>query len=835
MLRKGKRLLCLAMAGLLCWSVSAQALAEEVPSGDQGQTEFQQPADDGTVSGSDGAVNGGGVNSPEEGNTEYVTEVVDVSSMVYQAGGFGTPVREDYGIAMFAISAEDQLKSAILGALSAGEITLDISDFGLTTSDQNELMVLFSEVLNENPDFFYVKAGLGFSYNPSTSALINISFDYGDATEAEKQEFSRKLNEAAALVTPDMTEEEKALVLHDYLVQHCAYAYQEFMDKTLDSCPNVYDAYGALVRGKAVCQGYALAYGALLRKVGIPAYMSSSQSMNHAWNVVLINGNWYHVDTTWDDPTWNTEGKARHEYFLLSDAEMGNRQHENWVDSVDCTSTAYDNSYWWRDINSQIVQAGHDDYIYIKDAAGGTFQVVRKTGGAAEQVLYTSTAVWSTGAGGFWPAQAYLSRIGDQVYFNDDLNVYSMGLAGGTPQKVYTYDQGGGSIYGAMVYEDGTARLNIDTTPNRGSDSYISVKLKEVVRVTGITLDQSSVTLKEGESLNLTAVVAPENADNRNVVWRSSDETVASVTGGAVTALKGGTAVITAVTRDGGFTASCTVTVICASHTLTKVDAVAPTCETDGAVEYWTCSRCGRNYADAAGTSELADADLVQKATGHTVPWGSDETGHWGTCSVCGKVIEKEAHTYADEVATDCSQCGYRRAYKIISGADATYETGSEAGLTISADGEFSLFQDIEIDGKIVDKANYEVREGSTIVTLKKAYLDTLSKGSHSIRFLYTDGKSASTQFELKAGPDGGSNGSDDAENDEEESNDGDGSGQNYASAGPGRVTAPKTGDVYHPVQLILMIGACVSVIAGILVYKRRSLFRQENGSQKEE
>lgn len=81
------------------------------------------------------------------------------------------------------------------------------------------------------------------------------------------------------------------------------------------------------------------------------------------------------------------------------------------------------------------------------------------------------------------------------------------------------------------------------------------------VPVTGVTLSESAITLKVGETATLTATIAPANASNQTVVWASSDASVASVSGGVVTAAKAGTATIAVKTNDGGKTAICTVTV----------------------------------------------------------------------------------------------------------------------------------------------------------------------------------------------------------------------------------------------------------------------------------
>ena len=85
--------------------------------------------------------------------------------------------------------------------------------------------------------------------------------------------------------------------------------------------------------------------------------------------------------------------------------------------------------------------------------------------------------------------------------------------------------------------------------------------LPEVFSVVNVTLDKTSVTLTEGDVTTLTATVSPSNATNKNVIWSSSDNTVATVSNGKVTAVKAGTATITVKTEDGNKTATCTVTV----------------------------------------------------------------------------------------------------------------------------------------------------------------------------------------------------------------------------------------------------------------------------------
>ena len=87
------------------------------------------------------------------------------------------------------------------------------------------------------------------------------------------------------------------------------------------------------------------------------------------------------------------------------------------------------------------------------------------------------------------------------------------------------------------------------------------VETAQPVAVTGVSLNKNTLSLTEGENATLTATVEPANADNKNVIWTSADETVATVVNGKVTAVKEGTTTITVTTEDSGKTAECQVTV----------------------------------------------------------------------------------------------------------------------------------------------------------------------------------------------------------------------------------------------------------------------------------
>lgn len=131
-----------------------------------------------------------------------------------------------------------------------------------------------------------------------------------------------------AKIKPAMTDYQKELALHDYLVKQCHYS-------THSTSSDVYEAYGALVNHKAVCDGYAQALQLLFTCSGITSkYIcgtatDANGSMDHAWNLVKLGNDWYHLDATWDDPTPDRKGRILHTYFNVTDSYIKSSHHFN--------------------------------------------------------------------------------------------------------------------------------------------------------------------------------------------------------------------------------------------------------------------------------------------------------------------------------------------------------------------------------------------------------------------------------------------------------------------------------------------------------------------------
>lgn len=190
----------------------------------------------------------------------------------------------------------------------------------------------------------------------------------------------------------------------------------------------------------------------------------------------------------------------------------------------------------------------------------------------------------------------------------------------------------------ATVGEDDFTDADMNSLPVTVVSGSVTLKDKPVA-VTGVTLNKSTMSLVATAEETLTATVAPENATNKAVTWSTSNDKVAAVADGKVTAVAPGEAVITATTADGGFTATCKVTVTekpCEHNAkLTKVEAKKATCTEPGNAECWLCGECGKYLS----TDKRTVQDTIfgyAPALGHE--YGNLVAAVAPTCTVNGNV-----------------------------------------------------------------------------------------------------------------------------------------------------------------------------------------------------
>lgn len=131
-------------------------------------------------------------------------------------------------------------------------------------------------------------------------------------SKAKKKKYAAKLKKTMKkLKLEKKSKAQKIAVIYTYIVKHVSYDYNYRKAKGYD----IYTAYGALVKRKAVCHGYARLYYDMCRKAGITSRVINSR--DHAWNIVGLGGKYYNSDATWGVTTGHPE-----KYFLLSNKGM---------------------------------------------------------------------------------------------------------------------------------------------------------------------------------------------------------------------------------------------------------------------------------------------------------------------------------------------------------------------------------------------------------------------------------------------------------------------------------------------------------------------------------
>lgn len=193
----------------------------------------------------------------------------------------------------------------------------------------------------DKPNLFYIDISKVYLLTKITTKLWATTYEveigssqgqsYLNETFANQEEVERAIRH---------TEEEKARIksilngsienqiknVHDYLIDQLEY------DSTL-SKDNIYNIYGALINRCTVCEGYARSFKYIMDDLGIPciiacgtAINSNGEMENHAWNYVQINGAWYAIDVTWDDPVIIGSGyvshNVRYKYYLKGSDEF---------------------------------------------------------------------------------------------------------------------------------------------------------------------------------------------------------------------------------------------------------------------------------------------------------------------------------------------------------------------------------------------------------------------------------------------------------------------------------------------------------------------------------
>ncbi len=323
------------------------------------------------------------------------------------------------------------LEESVVSQLKTLPDRVDVSAYKISVEEKG---APFFQILNNHPEFFYVEKSTSYSYSGGYILSYAVRYQYPKAEIPKYQEeLEAEVDLAVAKVDPSLSDLEKALAVHDYLALHCEYDYDRLNSGTLPSISHT--AYGSLVNRMAVCDGYAGAFAYIMKdRFKVPCIMVSSSEMAHAWNMIYIGGQWYHVDVTWDDPVRDLVGRATHNYFLLSDSVMSDDEHKHyaWVSDYKATSTAYSDEFW-TDVTSAIIYQQGAWHYSKYDASARKVNLVKKSSllGSSESTVYAGDT-WTTGSS-YYPASfMYLDQANGNIYFNTKNEIRRLGSDGKT-------------------------------------------------------------------------------------------------------------------------------------------------------------------------------------------------------------------------------------------------------------------------------------------------------------------------------------------------------------------------------------------------------------------
>lgn len=207
--------------------------------------------------------------------------------------------------------SEKKVYKAIYDGLSNFSYEIELPENTETLSAQRVMM----RVNNDNPNLFMWENEIRYSYWGSYMITMNPTYV---CTKSKYNSMLKSLEKAAEAVAAKAKKKKNTAdqirVVHDEIINNTYYDLH---------APNAFNANGALVDGRGVCEAYSRAFQYVCQILDIPVILvSGSAGGSHMWNMVQIDGKWYHIDLTWDDPVSSSGNVLRHDYFLISDARI---------------------------------------------------------------------------------------------------------------------------------------------------------------------------------------------------------------------------------------------------------------------------------------------------------------------------------------------------------------------------------------------------------------------------------------------------------------------------------------------------------------------------------
>ncbi len=252
----------------------------------------------------------------------------------------------------------EEVYDLIKEALLKGEEEVLIPKYTISDTG-NEVFEIINSVIIENPLIMYYN---GCSYWTDGRLVLNYKKEPEEVCSHIKASKEKAYSILVDIIKPGMTDYEKEISVHDYIINHCAYDYKNFSMNTLP--PEAFTPYGILVSGSGVCEGYSTSMKLMMDILGIECGIvhGIANLGSHSWNIIKIGGSCYYLDITWDDPVMQDESNfLRYDYFNITGEEV-TAEHQLDLDKYpECTATKYNYYYY----NNLIIESSDELYTIL--------------------------------------------------------------------------------------------------------------------------------------------------------------------------------------------------------------------------------------------------------------------------------------------------------------------------------------------------------------------------------------------------------------------------------------------------------------------------------------
>ena len=357
------------------------------------------------------------------------------------------------------VSAADYsgAEDAIRRGFEAGAEEIPLEEYDLKIEDLQEI---FYGMRNDNQLPWYAES-FSYTYDQVSGVIKKLTPNNMDEAIYDRNAYERAVQQVLdEAVFPGMSQWQIALSVHDYLASHFRY----------DETYTYYTCYDLLVGGTAVCEGYARAYMDILKRAGMEAIYATSDAMDHGWNLVKIDGSWYHVDVTWDDPVSDITGRVRHFYFLVDDTTISDSEHEHysWETSQTATSDDMNSGVFWQETDSPICyESASVSYLRMDNANEHWIYRRDEQTGDLTELAYFDAGYIDVGYGTYHYQTYGLSLWNGKLYYCDMEHVYAMNTDGSDQTVVYSYDAGAnGQFIRGVFVDDGILSITLSDHNN---------------------------------------------------------------------------------------------------------------------------------------------------------------------------------------------------------------------------------------------------------------------------------------------------------------------------------------------------------------------------------